>query len=48
MCILIKKRDILILGKGPRQGLNDTTSTVEPEHFMNFTKQEKKLYLSLH
>ena len=48
MCILIIKRDILILGKGPTQGLNDTTSTVEPEHFMNFTEQEKKFYLSLH
>ena len=48
LCISIIKRDILILGKGPTQGLNDTASTVEPEHFMYFAEEEKKFYLSLH
>ena len=37
-----KKKDILILGKGPTQGLNDTTLTAEKEYAINFKEQQKK------
>ena len=43
-----KNKDILILGKGPTQGLDNTTLTAEPEHPVNFTKPRKRLVLSLH
>ena len=33
-----KGKDILILGKGPTQGLNDTTLTGETQYSINFTK----------
>ena len=42
-----KKKDILILGEGPTQGLNDTTLTAEKKHSINFTVTRKKC-LSLH
>ena len=34
------KKDILIFGKGPTDGLNDTTLTTEKEYSINFTKQQ--------
>ena len=37
-----KKKDILNIGKGPTDGLDDTTLTAEKEHFINFTTQKKK------
>ena len=40
-----KKKDILILGKGPTDG---TTLTAEKEYFVNFTEQHKQFCLSLH
>ena len=40
--ILIIKEDILILGKGPAQGLDDTTLTVEAKYSINYTEQGKK------
>ena len=40
-----KRRDILILGEGPAQGLDDTTSTEYP---INFTQSGKRFVLSLH
>ena len=43
-----KKKDILILGKGPTDGLDDTTLTAEKEYSINFTEQQKKFCLSLH
>ena len=43
----IKKKDILILGKSLTQGLDDTTLTAEKGYSINFTEQQKKLYLSL-
>ena len=43
----IKKKDILILGKSLAQGLDDTTLTAEKGYSINFTEQQKKLYLSL-
>ena len=42
-----KKKDILILGKSPTDGIDDTTLTVEKEYSINFTEIKKKFYLSL-
>ena len=43
-----KKKDIFNLGKGPTDGLYDTTLTTEKEYSIDFTEQQKKIYLSLH
>ena len=37
-----KKKDILILGMGPRQGLDDTTLTAEAQYSTNFSRSNKK------
>ena len=42
-----KKKDILILGKGPTQGLEHTL-TAEKMYSINFTVQKKRFCLSLH
>ena len=42
-----KKKDILVLGKGPTQGLQHTL-TVEKIYSINFKVTKKKLCLSLH
>ena len=42
-----KKKNILILGKGPRQGL-EHTMTAEKLYSINFTEDNKKFCLSLH
>ena len=42
-----KEKDILILGKGPTQGLDHTLSS-EKLYSINFTKENTKFYLSLH
>ena len=42
-----KKKDILILGKGPTQGLEHTLAT-EKLYSNNFTKENTKFCLSLH
>ena len=43
-----KKKDILILGEGPTQGLDDTKLTAEKKYSINFTVTRNKLCLSLH
>ena len=43
-----EQKDILILGKGPADGLDDTMLTAEKEYSINFTEQQKKCYLNLH
>ena len=43
-----KWKDILILGEGPTQGLDDTTLTAEAKYPINFTKPGKSFLLSLH
>ena len=43
-----KEKDILILGKGPMQGLNDAILTAETQYSNNFTRPNIKLCLSLH
>ena len=39
---------ILILGEGPKQRLDDTTSTAEAKYPINFTQSNRKFCLSLH
>ena len=43
-----KVKDILILGKGPTQGLGEHWLTAEKMYFINFTKHSKKFCLSWH
>ena len=43
-----KKKDILILGKGPTQRLDNTKLTAEKRYSINFTKSREKFCLSLH
>ena len=43
-----KNKDILILGNGPAQGLDDTTLTAEALYPINFTQPNKIFVLSLH
>ena len=42
-----KEKDILVLGKGPTQGL-ESTLTAEKMYSINFTLTKKKFCLSLH
>ena len=42
-----KGKDILILGEGPAQGLNDTTLSAEAKYSFNFTQLRKRFVLSL-
>ena len=41
-------KDVLILGGGPTQRLDDTTLTVEALYTINFTQPNKRFVLSLH
>ena len=43
-----KNKDILILGEGLTQGLNDTTSTALWKYLVNFIRSGKRFVLSLH
>ena len=43
-----KKKDILILGKGPTQGLGEHSLSAEKMYSINFTKVNIKFCLSLH
>ena len=43
-----KKKDILILGEAPTQGLNGTTLTAEKKYSINFTVSSRKFCLSSH
>ena len=43
-----KGKDILILGGGPTQGLDDTTLIAKAKYPINFTKSGKRFVLSLH
>ena len=38
-----KNEDILILGVGPTQGLDDTTLTAKVKYRINFTQSGKKI-----
>ena len=41
-----KLKDILILGEGSTQGLNDTTFTAEAKYPINFTQSRKRFVKS--
>ena len=43
-----KKKDILILGKEPTQGLDDTRLTAEVKYSISFSRFNRKFCLSLH
>ena len=43
-----KKKDILILGERPTQGLNNTTLKAEAKFSINFSRSNRKFCLSLH
>ena len=43
-----KGKEILILGKGPTQGLSEHSLTAEKLYSINFTKESTKFCLSLH
>ena len=43
-----KGNDILILGKAPTQGLDDTTLKKEAQYSIIFSRSNKKFCLSLH
>ena len=43
-----ENKDILILGEGPTQGLDDTTLTAEAKHPINFTESGKRFVLRLY
>ena len=43
-----KKNDLLILGLGPIQGLDDTMLTAEAQYSINFLKSNRKFCLNLH
>ena len=46
-CILIVKTNILVLGEGPTQGLDNAATTAESKYPINFTEPGKKFLLSL-
>ena len=48
MCILIIKKDILVLTEGPTQRLDNTIITVEAKYPINFTKPGKRFMLILY
>ena len=41
-------KDILILGKGPTQGLDDTTLTAKAKYTISFRQSGKRFVLILH
>ena len=43
-----KGKDILILGEGPTQALDDTTLKAEAKYPINFTQSGRRFVLSLH
>ena len=43
-----REKDIVIFGKCPSQGLDNTTTTAEKEYAINFSEQQKKFCLSFY
>ena len=43
-----KAKDILVLGEGSTQGLDDTTLTAETKYPINFTQSGKRFVSSIH
>ena len=46
--LIIKKKDILILGKGPTQGLGEHSLIAEKMYSINFSAAKRRFCLSLH
>ena len=47
-CTAVHQFILIVLGKDPTQGLDDTTITAEAEYSINFSRSERKICLSLH
>ena len=45
---MVRKNDILFLGKGATQELDDTTLKVEAQYSISFSRSNRKFCLSLH
>ena len=43
-----KNKDIVMLGEGPTQGLDNTALTVEARYPINFTQPNEECVLNLH
>ena len=43
-----ENKDILVLGEGPTQGLDDSTISAEAKYSINFTQSGKKTMLTLY
>ena len=43
--LIIEKKDILVLGGGPAQGLDQTAITVKHKYSINVTRSRKKTLL---
>ena len=43
-----KKKDVLVLGKGPTQELDDTKLLAEAHYSINFSRSNRKFWLRLH
>ena len=43
-----ENKDILIIGEGPIQGLDDAKLTADAKYSINFTQPRKRFVLSLH
>ena len=48
LCILIIKKNILILGEGLKQRLVDTALTAEAQNSINYSRSNRKICLNLH
>ena len=48
LCIMIKKKDIFILGEGRKQGLDDARVTGEARHLINLIQPNERFVSSLH
>ena len=42
------EKDILVLGEGPTDGLDDVIVTAEAKYLINFIRSGRKFVLSLH
>ena len=46
--LMIRKKDIFALVKGPTQGIDYTTLTAKAQYSINFSRSSRKFHLSLH
>ena len=46
--LMIRKKDIFALVKGPTQGIDYTTLTAKAQYSINFSRSNRKFHLSLH